>query len=485
MIYWCESALIGGVATQAVRIHADSAGQITRIEADVAAHAGDVRLGTVLPGMANAHSHAFHRALRGRTHANGGTFWVWRETMYAAAAALDPASYYDLAKAVFAEMVTAGWTAVGEFHYVHHSPDGTPYGSQHGLAGQSGLPELPGPPDSREHAMELALVSAAREVGIRLTLLDTSYLRGGIGAELSADQRRFGDGSANGWLKRWHSLNQLLGADGTGVATTAGIPDASSVVLGAALHSVRALTRDDIRTILDGLPAKTPLHIHLSEQPQENIDCLAEYGLTPTELLDELGSLSPRLSVVHATHLSARDIALLGDAGVGVVMCPTTEADLADGIGPARALADAGARIALGSDQNAVVDPFLEARGLEAGERLATGFRGRFNPAELLTALTESGYQSLGLGHGGIRVGSWCDLVEVDAGSVRTTGSATEQLVLTATASDVLQVIVGGRLVAVDGQLYSPATPGTVTDPAVLLRAALSVLAARTNEMAS
>ena len=279
------------------------------------------------------------------------------------------------------------------------------------------------------------------------------------------------------------------------------MPAASAVILGAALHSVRALTRDDIRTILEGLPPRTPLHIHLSEQPRENIDCLAEYGLTPTELLAELGALSPRLSVVHATHLTETDIALLGAAGVSLVMCPTTEADLGDGIGPAKALAEAGVRVALGSDQNAVIDPFLEARGLEAGERLASGSRGRFSPAELMTALTESGYQSLGLGPGGIRVGAWCDLVEINAGSIRTAGSATEQLVLTATASDVQKVIVGGRLVASGGQLHNPVAlrvadaptptiPTTVssTDPAALLHAALGTLdthPARTTEMTS
>ena len=139
-----------------------------------------------------------------------------------------------------------------------------------------------------------------------------------------------------------------------------------------------------MREILAGLPADVPLHVHLSEQPQENADCLAAYRVTPTALLDGLGALTPRLSVVHATHLTDDDLRLLGSTGVTVVMCPSTEADLGDGIGPARELAAAGAAIALGSDQNAVVDPFLEMRGLEMGERLASGTRGRFTPAGLL-----------------------------------------------------------------------------------------------------
>jgi formiminoglutamate deiminase len=439
--FWCAQAVIEGLPVNAVRVHAAPDGTIARVEIGVPAIADDTLLGTVLPGMGDAHSHAFHRALRGRTHADGGDFWRWRESMYAAASALDPDLYYELASAVFAEMLVSGWTAVGEFHYVHHRQDGRPY------------------PDA--HAMELAVAAAARDTGIRLTLLDTCYLRGGAHRPLSDLQRGFGDGSAAGWLRRWTSLQDALG-------DTVHSP---AVTLGAALHSVRAVPRDAMETILAELPATVPLHIHLSEQPQENAECLAEYGLTPTGLLHELGALTPRLSVVHATHLTDADIDLLGSAGVTAVFCPTTEADLGDGIGPARRLADAGARIALGSDQNAVVDPFLEARALEAGERLSSGLRGRFSPSELTEALTGGGYASLGLAAGGLRVGAWLDLVELDAASVRTVGATTGQLPLVATASDVRRVIVGGRVVASDGLLVSPGA-----DPALLLAAALQRL---------
>jgi formiminoglutamate deiminase len=438
--FWCATALIDGAPVDAVRVHAAPDGTIARLERGVPARAGDTILGTVLPGMGDAHSHAFHRTLRGRTQADGGDFWRWRERMYAAASALDPDLYYELASAVFAEMLVSGWTAVGEFHYVHHRQDGRPY------------------PDT--HAMELAVAAAARDTGIRLTLLDTCYLRGGADRPLSELQRRFGDGSAEAWLRRWESLRDTLG---TGLPVGPG----PAVTLGAALHSVRAVPRLAMATILAGLPATVPLHIHLSEQPQENAECLAEYGLTPTGLLHELGALTPRLSVVHATHLTDADIKLLGNAGVTAVFCPTTEADLGDGIGPARRLADAGARLALGSDQNAVVDPFLEARGLEAGERLASGRRGRFSPPELTEALTRGGYASLGLGTGGLQVGAWLDLVELDTASVRTIGASPEQLPLVATASDVRRVIVDGRIVANDGILVSAA------NPALLLGAAL------------
>ncbi|MBT2501106.1 formimidoylglutamate deiminase [Curtobacterium sp. ISL-83] len=400
-------------------------GRVARIvrEGDAAfeRRPGDVEFGTVLPGFVNAHSHAFHRVLRGRTHADGGDFWQWRQRMYEAAGALDPDLYHRLATGVFREMLAAGWTTVGEFHYVHHQPDGSPY--------------LPA------HGMEAALASAAQDAGIRLVLLDTLYLTGGVDQPLAPEQRRFGDGDASWWLDRWHALRERL-ADSSPLVT-----------LGAAVHSTRAVPPPALATVAAGLPAHTPLHVHLSEQPQENADVLTRYGVTPTRLLSDAGLLTPRLTVVHATHLTDDDVAALGAARVSVVMCPTTEADLADGIGPARALADAGARIAVGSDQNAVVDPFLEMRGLEAAERLGSGRRGRFAPRELLAAASAGGAAALGLVEGrpdqearGLAVGDLADFVEVDDASVRTTGSSGVQLVLTATASDVRRVVVGGEV---------------------------------------
>ena len=431
--FWCETLLIDGVAVAGVRLEADAAGRIARVQVH-APEAADIRLGTVVPGLGNAHSHAFHRALRGQTHAEGGDFWLWRERMYRVAAQLDPSTYQELATAVFAEMLVSGYTAVGEFHYVHHRNGGEPY--------------------EPAHAMELALAAAARAVGIRLVLLDTVYLQGGIGQELAPEQLAFGDRDAAGWLARWQSLNEELAGD-------------DLVTLGAALHSVRAVSPDAMRAVLTGLPPDVPVHIHLSEQPLENADCLAAYGLTPTGLLNSLGALAPRLSVVHATHLSDDDRALLGDAGVTVVMCPTTEADLGDGIGPALALAAAGSPIALGSDQNAVIDPFLEMRGLEMGERLASRQRGRFAPAALLAAASTAGYAALGLGEHRLQTGDPCDLLEVSTTGVRTVGSLPEQLPLTATACDVLRVFVGGRLVAERGQLLGGELPAALLAGAI------------------
>lgn len=377
----------------------------------------------VVPGPINAHSHAFHRILRGRTHegaaGGAGDFWSWREQMYAAAESLDPAGYEQLATALFAEMAVTGWTAVGEFHYLHHAPSGTPY---------------------TDHSMERALARAATSAGIRLVLLDTCYLSGGLDAdgrqlELNATQRRFSDGDAAGWLARHESLRAALVEEdaGTGLIT-----------LGAAVHSVRAVPPAALDVISAGLPADEPLHVHLSEQPAENAACLAAHGVTPTGLLARHGLLTRRLSAVHATHLTEADIAALGAAGSAIVMCPTTEADLADGIGPARELADAGAVIALGTDQHAVIDPYLEMRALEHGERLRTGIRGRFSPVEIVAAARAGGLASLGLEAND-------DVVLVRANSLRTAGTRAPQLPLTATAADVASVTIAGVEVARDG----------------------------------
>ena len=381
--------------------------------------------GLVLPGFANAHSHAFHRALRGRTHDGGGTFWTWREAMYAVASRLDPDLYFALARATYAEMALAGVTSVGEFHYLHHAPGGVPYAD----------------PNEMGHALR----AAAAEAGVRLTLLDTCYLRGGIGQELSEPQLRFSDGSADAWASRVAALSS-----GPGFR------------VGAAIHSVRAVLPEDLPIVgaFDG-----PVHAHVSEQPLENTACVEAYGRTPVELLADAGVLGPRFTAVHATHLTSSDIALL--AGSGVCLCPTTEADLADGIGPARALADAGASLSLGSDQHAVIDPLLEARALEHGERLRSGNRGQFTPAELVDNLTN--HRALGWTAGRIEPGAPADLVAVRLDSIRTAGSQPAQAVLAATASDVDTVIRDGSVVVSGGE-------HVLGDVAALLTTAIGAL---------
>ena len=448
--YWCESAWIDGAVAHGVLLSADDTGTLTAVETgiDTAPSDAEAVSGFVLPGGVNAHSHAFHRMLRGRTHGDGGTFWTWREVMYSVAAKLDPQAYETVARAVFAEMLAGGYTSVGEFHYVHHAQDGTPYGTERPRGDAEAGTERPRGDASddaglRAHAMERALARAAASAGIRIRLLDTCYLTGGIDSELSAEQARFGDGTIDGYMDRHAGLIGAF-ADEFPVET----PGESFVHVGAAIHSIRAVPAANLQrfTELSG-----PVHVHLSEQPAENEASQEAYGATPTEVLARSGVVDDRLSAVHATHLSEEDIAILGGSRSTIVMCPCTEADLADGIGPARELADAGAVISLGSDQHVVLDALRETQGLEAGERLRSGQRGRFSPAELITALTAGGARSLDLPVGGLEVGKACDFVAVRNDSIRTMGSLDEQIILTASASDVHLTVSGGKVRVRDG----------------------------------
>ena len=375
--------------------------------------------GLVVPGLANTHSHAFHRALRGRTQRERGTFWTWRDQMYDVAARLDPSTYLALARATYREMAAAGITCVGEFHYLHHQPDGTPY--------------------SDPNEMGLALVQAAREAGIRLTLLDTLYLSSGFGVAPEGAQVRYSDGSAGAWASRVDALSVEGHAR-----------------VGAAVHSVRAVPASELGAVASWVGDR-PFHVHVSEQVAENDACLAAYDVTPTRLLADHGLLGARTSLVHATHLTDDDIGLIGDAGAYASFCPTTERDLGDGIGPSRRLHDAGARLTLGSDSHAVIDPFEEMRALELDERLATQSRGHWHAAELLTAATTDGHASLGWDDAGaIEVGRRADLVVVDPASPRTAGAGRDEgaIVFAASAEDVQRVMADGRWVVEEGQRY-------------------------------
>ena len=448
--YWCESAWIDGAVAHGVLLSADDTGTLTAVETgiDTAPSDAEAVSGFVLPGGVNAHSHAFHRMLRGRTHGDGGTFWTWREVMYSVAAKLDPQAYETVARAVFAEMLAGGYTSVGEFHYVHHAQDGTPYGTERPRGDAEAGTERPRGDASddaglRAHAMERALARAAASAGIRIRLLDTCYLTGGIDAELSAEQSRFGDGTIDGYMDRHADLIDTF-ADEFPVNA----PGESFVHVGAAIHSIRAVPAANLQRFTELSGA---VHVHLSEQPAENEASQAAYGATPTEVLARSGVVDDRLSAVHATHLSEADIALLGGSRSTIVMCPCTEADLADGIGPVRELADAGAVISLGSDQHVVLDALRETQGLEAGERLRSGQRGRFSPAELITALTEGGARSLDLPVGSLEVGKACDFVALRTDSMRTMGSLDEQIILTASASDVHLTVSGGKVRVRDG----------------------------------
>ncbi len=420
MTYWCEHAWLPDGLAASVRVEVEPLTGIRAVHPGAPAEAGDVRLvGLVLPGMANAHSHAFHRALRGRTHDHGGTFWTWRERMYAAAERLDPDSYLRLARAAYAEMSLAGITAVGEFHYLHHGPGGVPY--------------------DEPNAMGTALLQAASDAGVRLTLLDTLYLAGGLGPDgylpLDPVQQRFSDGSVEAWRHRTEPLDRL--GDEWDHASA-----------GAAVHSVRAVPAEQLAEVEVGAG---PLHVHLSEQPAENEACLAVHGVTPTRLLADHGLLGPGTTAVHAVHLTDDDVALLGGSGTGVCACPTTEADLADGIGPFPELLAAGSRICLGTDQHVVSDLLVEAQRLDQHQRLRSGVRATFGPAGLLQVLGEHGFDALGQRGGRIEVGGAADLVAVDLRGPRTAGCDPAQAVLVATAEDVRTVVMDGVEVVNDG----------------------------------
>jgi formiminoglutamate deiminase len=421
-VLWCELAWLGAERAEAdVLVELDGE-RIASVSAGLSSPPPDATSlrGLTIPGLANAHSHAFQRALRGRTQAERGDFWVWRRRMYEIAEQIDPDRYLALARATFGEMALAGVTAVGEFHYLHHGPGGARYDDP--------------------NALGKAVIAAAREAGIRITLLDTCYLHGGIGRQAEGVQLQFSDGSAEAWAER---VDQLEPGEGARI--------------GAAIHSVRAVDPEAAtRTAAFAAERSWPLHAHVSEQLAENEDCAAAYGRSPTALLAEADALSGRFTAVHATHLEAADVDLLGGGECGVCLCPTTERDLADGVGPARRLAEAGARLSLGTDSNALIDVFEEARAVELDERLESGVRGGHSAAELLRAATVGGCAALGWPDAGrIAPQALADLVTVGLDGVRLAGTsadhALESLVFAAAAADVRDVMVGGRFVVRDG----------------------------------
>ncbi|MFE2882778.1 formimidoylglutamate deiminase [Streptomyces sp. NPDC059272] len=419
--YWLEHAWLDTNVEPGVALEvADGRVTAVRTGVDTPPPGAEILRGLTLPGLANAHSHAFHRALRGTVQVGSGTFWTWRELMYSFADQLTPETYHALARAVYAEMALAGITAVGEFHYVHHAHDGTPYADP--------------------NAMGEALIAAASEAGIRITLLDTAYLSSGFGQPPNRHQLRFSDGSADAWAERSSLLKERDHAR-----------------IGAAIHSVRAVPARELATVARWAEERrAPLHVHLSEQTAENDACRTAHDCTPTRLLSDHGVLGPRTTGVHNTHLTDEDIALLGSTGTGTCMCPTTERDLADGIGPAVALQRAGSPLSLGSDSHAVIDLLEEARAMELNERLRTRTRGHWTAAALLRTASADGHAALGwTDAGSLEAGALADFTTIALDSVRTAGPVprlgAETAVFAATAADVRHTVVGGRHVVRDG----------------------------------
>ncbi len=350
--------------------------------------------------MPNVHSHAFQRDLRGSGERSEpeADFWSWREEMYRLADALEPDSMREVAGRVYAEMAAAGFGAVGEFHYVHHRPDGTPY--------------------EEPNAMALAVAEAAVAAGLAMVLLPAAYARGG--------HARFRDATVEDFLARVDAL-RLAGH-----------------AVGVAAHSVRAVPADWLREIARYSDAHGLVrHVHAHEQPRELEECQAEHGCSPIELLDRTGFLSDRATIVHGIHVSERDVALLAEAGAIVATCPTTEGNLGDGHFPAPAYRDAGVRLAIGSDSNVVVDPFEELRELETGARRE--LRGRHAllaaAGDLWGAVVQNGLASLGLEQAGE--------VAVDLDHPRLRGVADEDVALAlATCASADTVVPVRRLIS-------------------------------------
>jgi formimidoylglutamate deiminase len=324
--------------------------------------------------MVNAHSHAFQRGLRGRAERPGSAgddFWTWREEMYRLAEALDPESIEAASLRTYREMASAGYGAVGEFHYVHHQPDGTPY-------------EDP-------NAMAKAVARAARAAGLAIVLLPAAYNRAGPGEPAARRQRRFCDPNVDAFLARVDALREW--AEGE-----------QGVSVGVAAHSARAVAADWLEAIARWSDERgTVRHVHAAEQPREVEEVMSEYGCSPIELLDRTGFLGERASVVHAIHVSERDVELIGRSGTTVVSCPTTEGNLGDGYPPLTAYRVGGVPIAVGSDSQVRIDPFEEARELETLARRESLTRHALLTAhgDLWEELCRAGLRSLGIDDAG------------------------------------------------------------------------------------
>lgn len=384
----------------------------------------------IVPGIANLHSHAFQRAMAGMAERQTNpedSFWTWRETMYRFAARFTPEILQAVAAQLYAEMLEAGYTTVCEFHYLHHAPDGQPYADP--------------------AAMSRALIAAAQETGIRLTLLPVLYMTGGFdGRALGERQRRFGH-DVDSYLRLVDTLCEEVGP---------------SLHVGCALHSLRAVPADAMATVLEALPPAMPVHIHIAEQVGEVQDCLALRNARPVEWLLANAAVDARWTLVHATHLTADEVEGIARSGATVAICPTTEANLGDGLFPLRDYLDAGGRWGIGSDSHISVSPVEELRWLEYGQRLITRHRNiavrKNSPSvgeTLLRDVAASARQSTGHASGGLAVGDFADAIVLDTDAPQLFGlnanDAVDRWIFSGNRNLVRDVYVGGRRVVEAG----------------------------------
>jgi formimidoylglutamate deiminase len=391
----------------AVRIDGDAIGAVVT-SAEAPAEALRLTSTALLPGFANAHSHAFQRDLRGIVERVDPSrpdddFWTWREEMYAQAGRMDPERIHDVARRCYRQMRASGATAVGEFHYVHHQPDGTPY--------------------DRPNALAEAVCEAAEAEGLRIVLLLVAYERGGEGIPPTPGQRRFCDPTVEAYLERLDALRAW--AEGRPLVTVGAAPHSMRAVSPAWLAAIGAHTREH------GLP----LHIHADEQPREIRESLEWYGRRPVQVIDDAGALHGRTVIVHGTHCDDDELDLLAARGAGVCVCPTTEANLGDGYAPIQRMFERGISVSVGSDSNTILDPLVEARELEAMARRTAGRRnvlvrpGDPGPAPyLLDVGWSAGARALGLPDPTIAVGAPADLIAVDLACDEIAGTDDEHL---------------------------------------------------------
>ena len=411
----------------------DALGRIVKIaRADELRDEKKVRLASraMLPGMINAHSHAFQRVLRGRTeHRTANqqdSFWTWREMMYSAATRLTPEEIYDAARMAFLEMALSGITAVGEFHYLHHAPDGVPYDDPN-LVGKE-------------------VVQAARDIGLRIALLRVAYARSGYQTEPNAQQSRFIERDPALYLKNVERLRTDLGEAGD-----------ESAWVGVAPHSVRAAPLDYLREVTAyANEHQLKVHMHVAEQPAEVSACVAEYGRTPIALLETEGLLSERFTAVHAIHVTAKAIPALARAGAIVCACPTTERNLGDGVVPADEYFKQGVAVCLGSDSHAQIDLLEDARELEYHLRLQKLERAILGGAALLfDCATTNGARSIGAASGALEAGRPADFFTVALDDPSIAGASPEDLlssiVFASTRAAVREVVVGGKPIVSEG----------------------------------
>lgn len=402
------------------------------VASDQAPNAIRLKRRALLPGMVNAHSHAFQRIIRGRTeHRSQHTtdsFWTWREQMYAAANSLGPEEIYAASRLAFLEMAHTGITAVGEFHYIHHAPDGSTYDDPNLLA--------------RE------VIRAARDIGLRIALLRVAYARAGFETEPNPQQIRFIEASPDTYLKH---LDQLLSA-----------PELKDEFAwaGVAPHSVRAVPLEYLKTVISfAQDHDLPTHMHVAEQPAEVSACIKEYGRSPVALLDTEGLLSNRFTAVHAIHVTPKAINAMARAGALVCACPTTERNLGDGVIPVDSYFDAGVRVSLGSDSQIQIDLLEDARELEYHLRLQKTARNVLAPADdttssalarrLFDCATINGAESIGFDGGKLESGRPADFFTVDLDDLSIAGCAVEDLlaniVFSLSRTAVKDVVVGGK----------------------------------------